>query len=103
MPCTVLSAPNNVASAFTTHRYEPVAKKLFGVVMLRDLQPGTEAELVKVCVPCWIPRLPSSAYHGSAIARGGVAALADACGPDVTGGDSCYGTATQRGGGAPGA
>jgi len=30
-------------------RYEPVSKKLFGVVMLRDLQPGTEAELVKVC------------------------------------------------------
>jgi hypothetical protein len=29
-------------------RYEPVSKKLFGVVMLRDLQPGTEAELVKV-------------------------------------------------------
>ena len=31
-------------------RYEPVSKKLFGVVMLRDLQPGTEAELVKVCI-----------------------------------------------------
>jgi hypothetical protein len=29
-------------------RYEPVSKKLFGVVMLRDLKPGEEAALVKV-------------------------------------------------------
>jgi hypothetical protein len=51
-------------------RYEPVSKKLFGVVMLRDLQPGTEAELVKVCVcthelnagcvPCCCPSLARS-------------------------------------------
>jgi hypothetical protein len=30
-------------------RYEPVSKKLFGVVMLRDQKPGTEEELVQVC------------------------------------------------------
>lgn len=39
----------HVVSVSAVCRYEPVSKKLFGVVMLRDLQPGTEAELVKVC------------------------------------------------------
>jgi len=50
-PARVLVAQKKFVAMPAECRYEPVSKKLFGVVMLRDLQPGTEAELVKVEIP----------------------------------------------------
>ena len=35
---------------FKPLRMFPESKKLFGVVMLRDLKPDVEAELVQVCI-----------------------------------------------------
>ena len=32
-------------------RYEPVSKKLWGIVMLRDLKPDEKAEIVEVTIP----------------------------------------------------
>ena len=50
-PARCLIAQKKFVTMPADCRYEPVSKKLFGVVMLRDSQPGTEAELVQVEIP----------------------------------------------------
>ena len=50
-PARCLIAQKKFVAMPADCRYEPVSKKLFGVVMLRDSQPGTEAELVQVEIP----------------------------------------------------
>uniref|UniRef100_A0A7S1DMZ6 26S proteasome regulatory subunit RPN2 C-terminal domain-containing protein n=2 Tax=Hemiselmis andersenii TaxID=464988 RepID=A0A7S1DMZ6_HEMAN len=59
---TTLSNPARVLTAQKKHvvvpagcRYEPVSNKLWGVVMLKDLRPDDEAQIVEVTVPANAP------------------------------------------------
>ncbi|EKX51464.1 26S proteasome regulatory complex, subunit RPN2 [Guillardia theta CCMP2712] len=50
-PARVLPAQRKYITMPADCRYEPVSKKLWGIVMLRDLKPDEKAEIVEVTIP----------------------------------------------------
>uniref|UniRef100_A0A7S0E0P0 26S proteasome regulatory subunit RPN2 C-terminal domain-containing protein n=1 Tax=Hanusia phi TaxID=3032 RepID=A0A7S0E0P0_9CRYP len=50
-PARVLPAQRKYITMPSDCRYEPVSKKLWGIVMLRDLKPDEKAEIVEVSIP----------------------------------------------------
>jgi 26S proteasome regulatory subunit N2 len=53
-PARVLPAQKKYVAMPAGSRYEPVSKKLWGMVLLRDLKPNEAVELVEVTVPATV-------------------------------------------------